>query len=93
MSRKLKRVEMDFSMTTQELVKQVKATEVVIMTVLMIIQTTICSTLTTAKVSMQVQACHHVILTRRMHHWCQAKLSSTMNNLSTGMTFPAEWRP
>ena len=34
MSGKLKRVAMDFSMTTQEPVEQVKATEVVIMTVL-----------------------------------------------------------
>jgi hypothetical protein len=54
-SRKLKPVEMDFSMTTQEPVEQVKATEVVIMTVLMMIQITICPTLTTVEVSLQVQ--------------------------------------
>jgi len=40
MSRKLKRVEMDFSMTMPEPVEQVKAMEVVIMTVRMMIQTT-----------------------------------------------------
>jgi len=55
MSRKLKRVEMDFSMTTQELAEQVKATEVVIMTVLTMIQITICPTVTTVEVSLQVQ--------------------------------------
>jgi hypothetical protein len=55
MSRKLKRVEMDCSMTTQEPVEQVKATEVVIMTVLTMIQITICPTLTTVEVSLQVQ--------------------------------------
>jgi hypothetical protein len=55
MSRKLKWVEMDFSITTQEPVEQVKATEVVIMTVLMMIQITICPTLTTVEVSLQVQ--------------------------------------
>ena len=54
MSRKLKRVEMDFSMTTQEPVEQVKATEVVIMTVLTMIQTTICPTLTIIEVPLQV---------------------------------------
>ena len=53
MSRKLKWVEMDFSMTAQEPVEQVKATEVVIMTVLTMIQPTICPT--TIEVSLQVQ--------------------------------------
>jgi len=51
----MKRVEMDFSMTTQEPVEQVKAMEMVIMTVLTMIQTTICPTLTTVKVSLQDQ--------------------------------------
>jgi hypothetical protein len=52
----LKRVEMDFSMTTQEPVEQVKAMEVVIMTVLTMIQMKpICPTLTTVEVSLQVQ--------------------------------------
>ena len=50
----MKRVEMDFSMTTQEIVEQVKATEVVIMTVLTMIQFTICPTLTTVELSLQV---------------------------------------
>jgi hypothetical protein len=49
------RVAMDCSMTTQEPVEQVKATEVVIMTGLTMIQTTICPTLTTVEVSLQVQ--------------------------------------
>jgi hypothetical protein len=47
-------MEMDFSMTMQEPVEQVKATEVVIMTVLTMIQTTICPTLSTVEVSLQV---------------------------------------
>ena len=51
----MKRVEMDFSMTTQEPVEQVKAMEVVIMTVLTMIQITICLTLPTVEVSLQVQ--------------------------------------
>jgi hypothetical protein len=45
----MKQVEMDFSMTMQETVEQVKATEMVIMTVLTMIQITICPTLTTVK--------------------------------------------
>jgi hypothetical protein len=55
MSKKLKRVEMDFSMTTQEPVQQVKAMEVVIMTVLTSIQTTLCPTLTVIEVPLQVR--------------------------------------
>jgi hypothetical protein len=55
MSRKLKWVEMDFPMTMQKPVEQVTATEVVIMTVLTMIQITICPTLTTVEVSLQVQ--------------------------------------
>ena len=54
-SRKLKRAGMDFSMTTQEPVKQVKPTEVVIMTVPTMIQTTFCLTPTIVKVPLQVQ--------------------------------------
>jgi len=45
MLRKLKWLEMDFTMTTQEPVEQVKATEVVIMAVRMMEQTTFCRTL------------------------------------------------
>ena len=73
MSRKLKRVEMDFSMTTQEPVAQVKATEVVITTVLTLIQTTFCPTLTIVKVPLQVHMGYHTLLTRRMHHRCREK--------------------
>jgi hypothetical protein len=51
----MKQVETDFSMTTQETVEQVKATEVVIMTVLTMIQITLCLTLTTVEGSLQVQ--------------------------------------
>jgi len=51
----MNRVEMDVSMTTEEQVHQVKATEVVIMTVLTMIPITICPTLTTVEVSLQVQ--------------------------------------
>jgi len=53
MSRKLKRVETDFSMTTQEPVTQVKATDVVIITVLTMIPTTI--RLMTVEVSLHIQ--------------------------------------
>jgi len=44
---------MDFSKTTQKPVEQVKATEVVLMTVLTMIQTTICPT--TVEVTLHVQ--------------------------------------
>jgi hypothetical protein len=50
--RTMKQVEMDFCITTQEPVEQVKAMEVVIMTVLTMIQTTICPMLTTVEVSL-----------------------------------------
>jgi hypothetical protein len=50
-----KRVEMDFSMTTQVPVKQVQAKKVVILTILRMIQTTMCTTLTTFKVTLQEQ--------------------------------------
>jgi hypothetical protein len=53
MPRKLTQIEMDFSIMTHEPVKQVKAMEVVIMTVPTIIQTTMCPT--TVEVSLQVQ--------------------------------------
>jgi hypothetical protein len=51
----MKRVEMDLFMATQETVEQVKATEVAIITVLTMIQITLCPTLTTVDVSLQVQ--------------------------------------
>jgi hypothetical protein len=51
----IKGAEMDFSMTTQEPVEQVKAMEMVIMTVLTMIQITICPTLITVEVSLQEQ--------------------------------------
>jgi hypothetical protein len=53
MSRKLKQMEMDISMTTQEPVEQVKIMEVKILTVLTMIQTTICLTLITVEVALQ----------------------------------------
>jgi hypothetical protein len=49
----MKRVEIDFSMTMQEPGEQVKAMEVVIMTVLTMIQTTIYPMLTTFEVPLQ----------------------------------------
>jgi hypothetical protein len=67
---KLKQVEMDFSMTTQKSVEQVKAMEVVIRTVLTKIQTSFCPTLTTVADSLHVQVWDHVLLMRRMHHRC-----------------------
>jgi len=93
MLRKLKRVEMDFSMTTQEPIEQVKAMEVVFMTLLMMIQTTICRTLTTVKVSLQVEVWDHVLLTRRMPHRCPGKPSSTINISAGNMTNPAKRQP
>ena len=93
MSRKLKRVEMDFSMTTQESVEQVKYTEVMIMTVLTMIQTTFCPTLTIVEVPLQVQLRNHVVLRSRMHHRCPENPSSTINISAAKMTKPAERRP
>jgi hypothetical protein len=55
MSKKLKRVEMDFCMTTQEPVEQVKAMEVLIITVVTLIQIILCPTLTVIEVPLQVQ--------------------------------------
>jgi hypothetical protein len=51
----MKWVEVDFSMTTQEQVEQVKAMEAVIMTVLTMIQITIGRTRTTVEVPLQEQ--------------------------------------
>jgi hypothetical protein len=93
MLRKLKWVEIDFSMTTQEPVEQVKATEAVIMTVLMMIQTTFCPTLTIIEVPLQVQAWDHVLLTKRMHHQCPGKPSYTIDISAAKMTKSAERRP
>jgi len=53
MSRELNWVEMDFSLTMLKPVKQAKALEVVVMTVLAMVQNTICRT--TVEVSLQVQ--------------------------------------
>jgi len=89
----MKRVEMDFSMTTQEPVEQVKAMQMVIMTVLTMIQTTICPTLTTVEVSLQEQVWDHGLLTRKMHHRCPEKLLSTIDISAAKMTKPAKQRP
>jgi hypothetical protein len=93
MSRKLKLVEMDFSMTTQEPVEKVEATEVVIMTVLKMIQITIHPTLTTVEVSLQVQVSDHILLTRKFHHRYLERLLSTINISAAKMTKPAERCP
>jgi hypothetical protein len=77
MSRKLKQLEMDFSINKQEPVEQVMGTDVVIMTVLRMMQTTICPT--TVNVSMEVQLWDHALLPRRIHHRCREKLSSTID--------------
>jgi hypothetical protein len=53
--RKLKQIEMDILMTTQEPVKQVKATEVVIMNVVTMRHTTYYPTLPIVEVPLQVQ--------------------------------------
>jgi len=55
MSTTLKQMEIDFTLTMHEPVETEKAMELVIMTVPMMIQTTICLTLTTVEVSLQVQ--------------------------------------
>jgi len=55
MLRKLKRVEMEFPMTTQEPVDQVKPMEMVITLVLTKVQTTSCLTLTIVEVPLEVQ--------------------------------------
>jgi hypothetical protein len=64
----MKRVEMVFTITRQDTVKQVKATEVLIMTALTVLQTAICPTQTTIEVSLQVQVSDHVLLMRKTHH-------------------------
>ena len=70
MVRKLKQVQMNIAITTEKPVKQVMDTELMIITVLMMIQTTICHTLTTGEVSLQVPMWSHVLLMRWMHHQC-----------------------
>jgi len=67
-------------MTMQEPVKQVQAIEVVIRTVLIMIQTTIYPMLPTVD----------VLLTRKMHHRCPETLSSTIDISATELTKPAE---
>jgi hypothetical protein len=54
-SRKLKWVQMDFTITTWESVEQVKATEVVIPILHMMTQTTFCWKLTIIEVTQQVK--------------------------------------
>jgi len=54
MSGRLKQEEVDFSVATKEPVEQVKAREVVIMTVLTMLQTSFCLTLLIVEVSLQV---------------------------------------
>jgi hypothetical protein len=51
-----KRVEMDISMTTQAPVEEVNDIDVVVMTVKMMLQITICPTLTSVQVFLQGQA-------------------------------------
>jgi hypothetical protein len=89
----MKRVEMDISMTMQEPVEQVNATEVVIMTVLTMIQITICPTLTTIEVSLQAQVSDHVLLTRKRHHRCPQKPWSTIDISTVKTTKPAKRWP
>jgi hypothetical protein len=67
--------------------------EAVIMTVLMMLQITICPTLTTVEVSLHDLVSDHVLLMRTMHHWCPEKPSSTIDISATKMTKPAEWQP
>jgi len=93
MLRKLKRVEMDFSMAKQEPVEQVKATEVVIMTVRTRIQTPFCPTLAIVEVPLHVQVWDHVVMMKRMHHWCPEKPLSIIDISASKMTKPTEWQP
>jgi len=79
MAKKLKQVEMNFSMTMQESVEQVKATEVVIKTILTMIQIKIYLMLATVKVCLHVQVCDQVLLMRRLHHQCPEKPLSTID--------------
>jgi len=62
MSKQLKQLEIDFCMTAQVPVKQVKAMAVVTMAVLTVIQTTFCTMLTIFEVSPQVQVWDHGLL-------------------------------
>jgi len=93
MWRKWKRVEIEFSITTQEPVGQVKAMELVIMTELTMIKTAICPTLIAVEVSLQVHVGDRILLMRRIHHQCPAKQSSTIVISGAKTPNPGNWRP
>jgi hypothetical protein len=78
-------------MTMPVPVEQGTAMDVVIMTIITIIQTAPCQT--SIEDSLQVQVLDHVLWTRRMPHCCQEKLSASVDISTTKMTIPTEWRP
>lgn len=79
----LKWVGKDCLMTTQEQVKQISTMEVVIMTVLLIMQITICLMLTTITASLQVQVREYILLMRTMLHRCPLKQLFTIYIFTT----------
>jgi hypothetical protein len=83
MSKKLKQVKIDFSVTTHESVNQAKATKLIIMTVLTMILTRFCPTVTIIEVHLQVQVFDHLLGAWRMHHQCPEKQSSKMDIFAT----------
>ena len=89
--RKSKLVEMDISMTMWDPVKQVKGTDVVIMAILKMTQSTIC--LTTVEVSLHAHLRDQVFLTRRMRLQWPYKPSCTIDVSAVKMVMPAEWHP
>lgn len=84
-------VEMNSSLTMQQLVKQVKPMEVVIITVLTIIYTSICLTPPTITVVLHVQVKYHVFLTPRMPQQYLGILSSTIDISTAQMLKTTIW--
>jgi len=93
MSRKLNKMDMVWFLTTQIPNVPVKAMEVIIITVLTMIPTTIGLMLITIKVPLHVIVSDQVILRRMMHHRFPEKQLSTNNISAMKMTNPATWRP
>jgi len=89
----LKWVGKDCLMTTQEQVKQISTMDVVIMTVLLIMQITICLMLTTITASLQVQVREYILLMRTMLHRCPLKQLFTIYIFTTQLWKHSIWWP
>jgi hypothetical protein len=67
-SNEFKQVDINFSMTMQEHVEQVKDMNLFIITALQIIPSTLSPTMTTVEISLHVQVGDHILQTRHTHH-------------------------